>query len=72
MLSNATTQPNVILIMTDDQGYGDLSCHGHLFEMLKAGERGITMARAYNYREGFTGEDDSLPERMFEPMREGT
>lgn len=21
-------QPNVILIMTDDQGYGDLSCHG--------------------------------------------
>jgi aldehyde:ferredoxin oxidoreductase len=43
-----------------------------LFEMLKAGERGITMARAYNYREGFTGEDDSLPERMFEPMREGT
>ena len=22
-------RPNVILIMTDDQGYGDLSCHGH-------------------------------------------
>jgi len=21
--------PNVILIMTDDQGYGDLACHGH-------------------------------------------
>jgi arylsulfatase A-like enzyme len=21
--------PNVILIMTDDQGYGDMSCHGH-------------------------------------------
>jgi hypothetical protein len=28
-LSHAATQPNVILIMTDDQGYGDLSCHGH-------------------------------------------
>ena len=23
------TQPNVILIVTDDQGYGDISVHGH-------------------------------------------
>ena len=22
-------QPNIIFILTDDQGYGDLSCHGH-------------------------------------------
>ncbi len=25
----AGEQPNVILIITDDQGYGDLSCHGN-------------------------------------------
>lgn len=28
-LLEAAEQPNVILIMTDDQGYGDLSCHGN-------------------------------------------
>ena len=28
---NAQKQPNIIFFMTDDQGYGDLSCHGHPF-----------------------------------------
>jgi arylsulfatase A-like enzyme len=29
LLSVAAKQPNVIIIMTDDQGYGDLGCHGN-------------------------------------------
>jgi arylsulfatase A-like enzyme len=28
-LQAQTKQPNVVLILTDDQGYGDMSCHGN-------------------------------------------
>lgn len=40
----------------------------HAFELLKAGERVLTMARAFNLREGLTAADDVLPPRMREPL----
>lgn len=30
-VANVAKRPNVIVILTDDQGYGDLACHGHPF-----------------------------------------
>jgi aldehyde:ferredoxin oxidoreductase len=39
------------------------------FELLKAGERALTMARAFNVREGLTAEADVLPVRMSEPLK---
>jgi aldehyde:ferredoxin oxidoreductase len=42
-----------------------------LFELFKLGERANTMARVFNLREGFTAADDTLPERMFEPLENG-
>ena len=38
----------------------------NLYELLRAGERGYIMARAFNAREGFTAADDKLPERFFQ------
>jgi aldehyde:ferredoxin oxidoreductase len=42
-----------------------------LWELLKAGERADAMARIFNVREGLTPADDTLPERMFEPLPSG-
>ncbi len=42
-----------------------------LYEMMKAAERSINMARVYNLREGFTGEDDYLPDVFFEDLCDG-
>ena len=27
--SKESTKPNVVFVITDDQGYGDLGCHGN-------------------------------------------
>lgn len=42
------------------------------WELLKATERSLAMARAFNTMAGFTAEDDILPERFFEPLQGGT
>ncbi|MGH7267914.1 MAG: aldehyde ferredoxin oxidoreductase family protein [Candidatus Rokuibacteriota bacterium] len=42
-----------------------------LFEVLKVGERANTLMRLFNCREGFTPEDDLLPQRMHEGIGNG-
>jgi len=41
------------------------------FELMKLGERSINMARVFNYREGFTSEDDTLPEVFYHNFKGG-
>jgi aldehyde:ferredoxin oxidoreductase len=38
------------------------------WELWKAAERQVTMARAFNVRQGFTPADDRLPSRLAEPL----
>jgi aldehyde:ferredoxin oxidoreductase len=44
----------------------------NVYEMLKWGERGVTMARAFNLREGLTRADDVLPPRTRVPHVSGS
>jgi aldehyde:ferredoxin oxidoreductase len=41
------------------------------FELLKVGERAVNLARVFNIREGFTAQDDSMPQRFFTPHGSG-
>ncbi len=42
-----------------------------VFELMKVGERALTLARVYNVREGFTPDDDKLPDRFYGPTASG-
>lgn len=41
------------------------------FELMQVGERSINMARIFNYREGFTSKDDTLPEVFYHNFKGG-
>jgi aldehyde:ferredoxin oxidoreductase len=43
-----------------------------LLDLLKVGERHANMAKIFNCREGFASRDDTLPDRLFNPMEGGT
>jgi len=43
----------------------------NVWELWKAAERLVTLARAFNVRQGFTPADDRLPPRMAEPLGPG-
>jgi len=40
-------------------------------ELLRVAERTLTMARSFNIREGLSAADDKLPNRFFQPKRNG-
>jgi aldehyde:ferredoxin oxidoreductase len=42
-----------------------------LWELMKLGERVTNLARVFNLREGFTKDQDWLPERCFQPKTSG-
>ncbi len=42
-----------------------------LFELMQLSDRSMAMARIFNLREGFGREDDTWPERLFEPLPDG-
>ena len=42
-----------------------------VFELMKLGERTVNLQRAFNAREGFTAEDDVLPEKISQPLKGG-
>ncbi|MHB8758246.1 MAG: aldehyde ferredoxin oxidoreductase family protein [Bacillota bacterium] len=42
-----------------------------LFELMKAGERTVTLGRLFNVREGLGKKDDTLPEIFYEPIETG-
>lgn len=60
------SQQEIVTILNAVTGWNTTA-----FELMKTGQRVLTMARVYNLREGFTVTDDWLPPRMFQPATSG-
>jgi aldehyde:ferredoxin oxidoreductase len=42
-----------------------------VFELMKVGERALALARVFNAREGYTAEDDVIPDRIYQAFTSG-
>ncbi|MHB8909957.1 MAG: aldehyde ferredoxin oxidoreductase family protein [Syntrophales bacterium] len=62
----ALTLPRLVEVLQAVTGW-----ETSLWELMKVGERSVTMARVFNLREGFGRKDDTLPQRLFEPLESG-
>ena len=62
----ALTLPKLVEVLQAVTGW-----ETSLWELMKVGERTVTMGRVFNLREGFGRKDDTLPERLFEPLESG-
>lgn len=60
------SRPELVDLMSAATGW-----NVSLFELMKIAERGITLARVFNSREGFGRKDDVITERIFEPLPTG-
>lgn len=54
-----------------DTVQGVTGWNSSVFELMKVGERALAMARAFNYREGFTAQDDVAHWRFSTPFESG-
>jgi aldehyde:ferredoxin oxidoreductase len=60
------TFPQVLQLVEGVTGW-----NSSVWDLMKAGERAATLARAFNVREGFTPDDDRLPARFHTALAEG-
>jgi aldehyde:ferredoxin oxidoreductase len=59
------------LVHVRDMVQGITGWNSSIMELMKVGERGLAMARVFNYREGFDAEDDEPPWRFSTAFESG-